>query len=110
MLAARIEEAARSSFAQVADQAAAITRGRLHTDTGATAGSVYTDAGPAGVVVGMGEGVDYAQYEEYGGRGFPHSDVGNFLYPSAMGMEPSLVLAAERTADTEIGGMQWPSP
>ena len=58
----------------------------------------------------MGEGVPYAQFVEYGGRGHPHSAQGNYLYPAAMDAEPALVAAGEDAAETEIGSMSWPTP
>jgi hypothetical protein len=110
ILASHIEDAAGKEFLGVADQAAAKTRGSLHRRTGRTAGSVEASEAHGGALVRMGDGVPYAQFEEYGGRGWPHSPTGNFLYPAAMTMEPLLVAAAERTADREIGQMHWPSP
>lgn len=109
-LASHIEDASRDAFATVADHAAGVTRGRLHHRTGRTAASVQVERRNDGASVSMGDGVPYAQYEEYGGRGFPHSATGNFLYPSAMSVEPLLAATAERTAEREIGAMSWPSP
>jgi len=109
-LAHNIDQGASENFRTVADHAATLTRGVLHRDTGRTAGSVFTRSRPQGAVIGMGEGVEYAQYEEYGGRGFPHSATGNFLYPSAMSVEPLLVAAAGKTAEQQIGAMHWPNP
>ena len=109
-LADNIERAARGAFETVADEAAALTRGRVHRDTGATAASVRARPADAGAIVSMGEGVPYAIYEEYGGRGFPHNPQGNYLYPSAMSAEPLLIAQGERAAENEIGAMNWPSP
>lgn len=109
-LAGNIEEAAGREFLGVADQAAGRARGALPHRTGRTAASVTADHGHDGALVRMGDGVPYAQYEEYGGRGFPHSPTGNYLYPTAMSMEPVLIAAATRVATKEIGAMHWPSP
>lgn len=109
-LADHIGKASRDSFRTVAEQAANQIRGRLHRDTGATVGSVTVSALALGAALHMGDGVPYAQYEEYGGRGWPHSSTGNFLYPAAMGAEPQLVQAADKTASEQIGAMRWPSP
>jgi hypothetical protein len=109
-LADNIERAAHDSFAGVAETAADDTRGRLHSLTGATVASVRAEQTKDGALVTMGEGVPYAQYEEYGGRGWPHSPTGNFLYPAATSAEPLLIAAAEKTAEQEIGAMTWPSP
>jgi hypothetical protein len=110
-LADKIAAGAGDAFLGVADQAAQITRGRLHVDTGATAASVYAERSREGARVGMGDGVPYAQYEEYGGRGWPHSVTGNFLYPSAYtDGRPLVIAAAERDAEKQIGEMNWPTP
>lgn len=109
-LATNIERGAGVEFLGVADAAARATRGRLHQDTGATAESVLAQREGTGASVSMGEGVPYAVYEEYGGRGWPHSPQGNFLYPSVADAEPVLIAAGERLAEREIGAMHWPSP
>ena len=108
-LAHNIEQASRASFQTVADHAAQATRGRLHHRTGRTAASVVATQTDDGATVGMGDGVPYAQYEEYGGRGWPHTPTGNFLYPSAMSMAPLLDAVAAKTAEQEIGEMSWPA-
>ena len=110
-LAENIEKGAKDAFLGVADQAASMTRGRLHVDTGATAASVTARQQGTGALVSMGDGVPYAQYEEYGGRGWPHSATGNFLYPAAYeDAQPLLIATATRTVENEIGDMNWPSP
>jgi hypothetical protein len=110
-LASRITDGAGKAFLGVADQAASVVRGRVHTDTGATASSVTARASGGGALVSMGDGVPYAVYEEYGGRGWPHSPTGNFLYPAAYeDAQPLLVAAATRDVERQIGGMQWPAP
>jgi hypothetical protein len=110
ILAGRIQEAAPKTFLGVADQAAAKTRANVHRLTGATAASVRGEHEKGGALVRMGDGVPYAQYEEYGGRGWPHSATGNFLYPAAHSVEPLLVATADKTAEQTIGAMSWPSP
>jgi len=109
-LASHIDKGSREAFGRVADHVAATTRGRLHRDTGATVASVVTRQLPSGATVGYGDGVPYAQFQEYGGRGFPHSSDGNFLYPSVRDAEPQLQRAAEDTANQQIGSMRWPTP
>jgi hypothetical protein len=110
MLAENILRGSRESFGRAADAAAQVLRGRLHVDTGATLASVQARPGDAGALVAMGEGVEYAEFQEYGGRGWPHSSEGNFLYPSAMSVEPVLIAQAEKTATQEIGATRWPRP
>ena len=109
-LADNIERGAGPAFIKVADEAAARARASVHIDTGATAASIVTRGRDSGALVAMGEGVPYAQYEEYGGRGWPQSPTGNFLYPAVEETVPSLGVAAEQLADKEIGEMHWPSP
>jgi hypothetical protein len=109
-LADNIERGAGPAFLGVADEAAARARSSVHIDTGATAASILTRGEGKGALVSMGDGVPYASYEEYGGRGWPHTGTGNFLYPAVEATLPSLDNAAEQLAAKEIGDMSWPSP
>jgi Bacteriophage HK97-gp10, putative tail-component len=109
-LAENIDQAARSEFVKVADQVAGQVAARVPKDTGRLAGSARGQPYGEGASVTMGEGVPYAQYVEYGGRGHPHSATGNYLYPAAMDAEPLLVAAAEKAATNEIARFPWPSP
>jgi Bacteriophage HK97-gp10, putative tail-component len=109
-LAGNIEQAARDEFTSVADQVASQVRGRLPKRSGRLAGSVRGQPIADGGSVTMGEGVRYAEFVEYGGRGHPHSATGNYLYPTAMAAEPLLVAAGEKVAVQEIGAMHWPTP
>jgi Bacteriophage HK97-gp10, putative tail-component len=109
-LAGNIEQAVPPAFQSVADHAAGSVRGRLPRRTGRLAASVHADQTAHGADLSMGEGVPYAQFVEYGGRGHPHSASGNYLYPAAQSAQPLLVSAAERVASREIGAMTWPSP
>ena len=109
-LARRIDESAGKALGKVADDVAAQTRLRLPRQTGRLAASTRGVVSPEGAIVQMGEGVLYAGYVEYGGRGHPHSPTGNYLYPTALDAFPTAVEAAERVAETEIEGMTWPTP
>jgi phage gpG-like protein len=109
-LAANITDASAPAFVAVADLAAGRVRGTVPRDTGRLAASVLGERTDRGALVTMGEGVAYAQFVEYGGRGHPHSPTGNYLYPIAMSAEPILVATGERVAQREIGAMHWPSP
>jgi Bacteriophage HK97-gp10, putative tail-component len=108
ILAGNIAEAAPHAFLGVADQVA----GQVNVPrrTGRLAGSVEGRQEAGGASVGMGDGVPYARFVEFGGRGHPHSPTGNYLYPAAIEAESLLVAAAERSANDEIGRMRWPSP
>jgi Bacteriophage HK97-gp10, putative tail-component len=109
-LAGNIEQAVPPAFERVADHAAGTVQGRLPRRTGRLAATVHADQTSDGATLSMGEGVRYAQFVEYGGRGHPHSSQGNYLYPAAQAAEPLLVQAGERVVTNEIGAMTWPSP
>lgn len=108
MLAGRIQEEATSRFGMVADQVA----GQVNPPrrTGLLAGSVQGSEQGDRAIVAMGEGVDYAPFVEFGGRGHTHNPAGNYLYPTALAAEPLLVVAGTVAAETEIRSMAWPSP
>jgi Bacteriophage HK97-gp10, putative tail-component len=109
-LAGRIDDAAPRELKAAADQTAGRVQASLPRRTGRLAASVSSDTISRGASVSMGDGVPYARYVEFGGRGFPHSVSGNYLYPAAQAAEPLVVAAAERAANREIGAMDWPSP
>lgn len=109
-LAGNIKNAAPREFERVADQVAGQVKGSVPRRTGRLAGSVTAQQLGEGASVGMGAGVPYATYVEYGGRGHPHNPQGTYLYPAAMSAEPQLVAAGERAVENEIRGMSWPSP
>lgn len=109
-LAKRIGEAAPDEFRRAADDVAATVQARVPKRTGALAGSVTTDVTEGAALVGMGAGIPYAGFVEFGGRGHPASPEGNYLYPTALEATPVIVAAAERVAENEIGGMTWPRP
>ena len=109
-LAGNISTAAPKAFQDVADQIAGDVAGRVPRRTGALAGSVNARPVARGASVSMGDGIPYAQYVEYGGRGHPRSASGNYLYPAAIDAGPRLQQAGEQAASREIGAMSWPSP
>ena len=104
----RIGEAAPEAFQDVAERVARSVDPPRRT--GDLASSVEGKRERGGALVSMGDGIRYARFVEYGGRGHPHSSLGSYLYPVAMGAEPELVEAGEQVAEDEIGGMRWPSP
>jgi phage gpG-like protein len=109
-LAGKIEDAAPKAFQAVANDVAGTVAGRVPKLTGALAASVTPGVQGEAAVVQMGDGVPYARFVEYGGRGHPHSAQGNYLYPAAQDAEPLLIAAGIKAANDEIGGMRWPSP
>jgi phage gpG-like protein len=104
----RIGEAAPDAFEEVADKVARDVDPPRRT--GDLASSVKASREGDSALVSMGEGVPYARFVEYGGRGHPHSALGNYLNPAALDAEPLVVAAGEEAAEDEIGGMSWPSP
>lgn len=98
-----VSDDAPKEFEHVASQVADQVRGRLPRRTGALAGSVEIDRDTGGAGVGMGSGVPYAQFVEYGGRGFPHNPQGNYLTPAAMDATSALVRAGESVVKKKIG-------
>jgi len=109
-LAGNIGDAAPGAFGRVADQVASQVSGSVPRRTGLLAASVTGRQTSSGASVSMGQGVPYAVFVEYGGRGHPHSAQGNYLYPAAMDAGPRLQEAGESTARSEIARMSWPSP
>jgi hypothetical protein len=109
-LAGRIDRGSRDDFEKVANQVADQVSGSVPRRTGRLASSVQGRSTGTGASVSMGEGVPYAQYVEYGGRGHPHSSQGNYLYPAAMDAGPQLEEAGQEAAQSEIRSMSWPSP
>jgi len=106
----RIEDTADEAFRDVASDVSRQVAGNVPKLTGKLAGSVEAASEGGAALVRMGDGVPYAGFVEYGGRGHPHSPQGNFLYPAAMDATPQLVRAGEEAAEREIGAMRWPTP
>jgi len=110
-LAHRIGKAAPGAMRQAADKAAARVRSSAPVDTGALVGSVTTGTEEGQAFVGMGEGLPYAGWIEYGGtRGRPYVDAGRYVYPAAQAVTPDAVAAATRATEKEIGGYPWSRP
>ena len=110
-LAGEIAEAAGAAFLGVAEKAASATRMRVPHRSGTLAGSVEAGHEEDGASVGMGAGVPYAGWIEFGGsRGRPYVSSGRYLYPTATGAEPALAAAGNEAARKEIGGFRWASP
>jgi hypothetical protein len=109
-LAGKIDTGSRDDLASVASDVASQVRADVPHLTGRLAASVEGRQAGGGASVSMGEGVPYAVYVEYGGRGHPHSAQGNYLYPAAMDAGPQLQDAGEQAARSEIRSMTWPSP
>ena len=110
-LAGNIDTAAQAAFKQTADQAGTLVRSRVPHLTGRLAASVETDAQDHGALVGMGAGLPYAGWIEFGGgHGRPYIASGRYLYPTALHAGPTLQRAGEQAARSEIRRMAWPVP
>ena len=109
-LAGKIDRGSRDDFEKVASQVAMQVQATVPRRTGRLASSVQGRSTGTGASVSMGDGVPYARYVEYGGRGHPHSSSGNYLYPAAMDAGPQLEEAGQEAAQSEIRSMSWPSP
>jgi hypothetical protein len=108
----RIDHTAGPAMEQSAQQAAARVRGSVPVLTGALAGSVVAGSTHEGTAyMGMGEGLPYAGWIEYGGtRGRPYVDAGRYVYPAAHAVEPQLVAASSDNAKREIARFPWRTP
>lgn len=96
---------------QTAARVADSVRGQVPRDSGALASSVTSGSDSGQAFVGMGEGLPYAGWIEYGGtRGRPYYPTGRYVYPTAHAAEPQLVAAASKSADDEIGRYPWTRP
>ena len=107
----KIDTSADTAFGVVADHVAVAVRIRVPRRSGRLAGSVVATRDARGAEVGIGGGVPYAGWIEFGGtRGRPYVPTGRYLYPTALAAEPVLVTAGELAAQREIGAMHWPTP
>lgn len=111
-LANGIEEEAGEQFGRVADGVAASSRMRVPRVSGTLASTVVSEQEGGEALVGMGgAAAPYAGWVEFGGsRGRPYIGSGRYLYPTAIAVEPALIVAANKAALTEIGGMRWSNP
>ena len=111
VLFGRIGKTATSEFAEVAQHAAEVVRGRVPRDSGRLRGSVSSEKERDRAIVRMGRGVPYAGWIEFGGtRGRDYYPQGRYLMPVGVQAEPQIVAAANHAANREIGGMTWKQP
>ena len=110
-LARKIDDAADARFVDVASTVGAAVRARVPHRSGRLASSVEASASAEGARVGIGGGVPYAGWIEFGGtRGRPYVAQGRYLFPSALDAEPLLTVAGGAAAEGEIRTMLWPTP
>jgi hypothetical protein len=85
--------------------------GRVPYLTGTLSRSVVEQPAPVGVAVGMGEGVPYAQWIEFGGtRGRPYVSEGRYVYPTALDAVDEFAKMAEDAITASINAYPWSKP
>jgi hypothetical protein len=109
-LARNVDRDAGDEFGRMSARMADQVRGRVPVDTGALAGSVQGGPRGRGGRLQMGDGVPYARFVEFGGRGFPRSTDGNYVGPVVTAAAGELVDAGNRAAGAAIAGTSWPTP
>ena len=110
-LAANIEKRAHRELQRTAQERANLVRATVPRVTGHLAGSVtVADMSGGLVAAGIGDGVPYAGWIEFGGtRGRTYMPEGRYFYP-VMRDEQGLERDADRYTTEEIKGMRWPTP
>ena len=102
------DEAAPRAFLGVAERVASSTRGRVPRVSGTLAGSVLADRAEKGATAGIGGGVPYAGWIEFGGtRNRPYVPGGRYLFPAAEGSEGEVETAGLDAAKDTIRGHRW---
>lgn len=106
-----IDDAAHSTFRSTADQVATIIARRQPMLTGRLAASATSTGTDRGASVGLGEGVVYAGWIEFGGtRGRAYVPDGRTVYPTAEESKPLFEQAGDKAARDQIRTMLWPKP
>jgi phage gpG-like protein len=110
-LAGRIDRSAGPAMERGAQLAATIARATVPVLTGTLRGSIATASNEGKAQLGMGEGLPYAGWIEYGGtRGRPYVDRGRNLYPAAVKATPVALASASSQAEKEIAKYPWKRP
>jgi phage gpG-like protein len=90
------------------ERVAAEVRGRVPHRTGALAGSVDLSVDATGLVLGLGAGLPYAGWIEFGGsRGRPYVPQGRYLYPTMLAAQDEWNTIAADTAVDTAGRFPW---
>jgi len=106
-----LAEEAPKAFLEVARAGASSVQAAVPRLSGRLAGSVTTTQEGDHASVGIGEGVPYAGWIEFGGsRGRPYMAEGRYLFPITLAAEPAVVTAGEQAAEKEIKEARWPNP
>jgi hypothetical protein len=96
----------------IAQSVASQVQGKVPVVSGALAASVQViDSAGAETSVGIGGGLAYAGWIEFGGsRGRPLVPEGRYLYPTAIEAEPRFIQAATQAAETSAARYPWSTP
>ncbi len=95
----------------LAQRVADTIRAKVPVLSGQLAGSVESVALDDGPEVGMGDGLDYAGWIEFGGsRGRPYIPEGRYVYPSAAAATDEFIQAASDAATDSIERFSWSTP
>lgn len=96
----------------IAQQVASQVRGKVPVVSGALAASVEVlDSAGSETGVGIGGGLAYAGWIEFGGsRGRPLIPEGRYLYPTALEAEPRFIQAATQAAEQSAARYPWSTP
>lgn len=106
-----IDHAAQSTFRQTADQVATLIARRQPRLTGRLAASASATGTDRGASVGLGDGVVYAGWIEFGGtRGRAYVSDGRTVYPTAEESKALFKQAGDKAANDQIRTMLWPKP
>ena len=96
---------------QLADTVRAQVAAKVPVLTGTLASSVEVIDEPEGVTVGIGDGVPYAGWIEFGGsRGRPHIPEGRYLYPTALAATDEFGQVATKAAYDTVERFPWSKP
>jgi len=93
------------AFADHAGRVVDRTKSSLPRRTGRLAGSVAVRQAAQAAAAVMA--APYARFVEYGGRGFPHSAIGNYLGAASKGLEPQLANTAATAAEKSAASYRW---
>ena len=109
--AAQVAPAVAKGGADFAQKVAGQVAGRVPVVSGQLAGSVDSAVDDDGVSVGMGEGLDYAGWIEFGGtRGRPYVPDGRYLQPTAAAASDEWAQAASVAAEDTVKRFSWSTP
>jgi hypothetical protein len=109
--AEQVAPAVARSGAEFGQHVAGQVAARVPVLSGQLAGSVESDVDDDGVAVGMGDGLDYAGWIEFGGtRGRPYIPEGRYLQPTAAAAADEWAATASAAAEDTVKRFSWSTP